>query len=540
MELSVVVATFNQSGLLVNLLASLKAQTLDPARFEVVVVDDGSTDATPRVLEAAGMPNLRALRHANRGPAVSRNRGAAASRGAVIAFTDTDCEPAPDWAEQLLAAFARHPDCRGIEGAVHTVPEAVGPFTHQVENVTGGAYCTANMAYRRAAFDAVGGFDEDFGYGHEDTDLAIRVGGPLPFAPEARVVHPPVPMSFGALVRRPRVWMCQVVLAVKHPRLYRDGHGRSPFRTLTWHYGVVQFLQRLWRFRAWAWKAPITFVRWLFAMFLQRVYLLAYFPKYVSRFVELTRSPARRLGRLLAEQAFHDALFAGQDARGCELDAFVEHALALLGAVRGLTILDCGCGDGALTVRLATEGATVIALDVSIEALALTRRRAQAAGVGDRVRTVLGSLEELPFRGATFDRAIGSLVVHHVDAGRAGPEIARVLGDSGSAAFSENFAFNPFLMLARNHLLGLPGIPRLGTVDERPLDGADVTRFAGRLKHELVWPELLFFRLLDRQVFKYRVHWISVTCLNIDRWLFESLPALRHWSYRGTLVVWRA
>ena len=354
-------------------------------------------------------------------------------------------------------------------------------------------------------------------------------------------------MGFWQLVRRPRVWMCQVVLAVKHPVRYREGHGRSPFRTLSWHYGVVQLVQRLWRFRGWLWRAPLVYAQFVLAMLLQRLYLAYSFPSYVSRFVEMTASANRRLPRHRAEQAFHDALFAGMGSRGDftgepppVLESFVEHALALLGPVAGRTILDCGCGDGALTVRLAMAGATVIALDVSVEALELTGRRAAAAGVGGRVYRVLGSLEELPLAGSRIDRAIGSLVVHHVDPGRAGPELERVLSAGGRAAFSENFAFNPVLMLARNHLVGRLGIRRLGTLDERPLDGADVARFAGPLARDLVWPELLFFRLLDRQVFRYRVPSVTRVCAGLDRWLFERFPGLHHLSYRGTLVVWRA
>jgi hypothetical protein len=85
--------------------------------------------------------------------------------------------------------------------------------------------------------------------------------------------------------------------------------------------------------------------------------------------------------------------------------------------------------------------------------------------------------------------------------------------------------------------VGRFGIPRLGTVNEKPLDRSDIHRLACRLRPELVWPELLFFRLLDRQVFRYSVPFVNRLCIKLDRWLYEAFPRLRHMSYRGTLVL---
>ena len=545
MEISVVVPTYNQAALLARCLTALQAQGVPAGTFEVVVVDDGSTDATPELLrrQAAAWPALRVLTQANAGPARSRNRGLSAARGGLIAFTDSDCEPASDWISRVINAFAAHPQATGIEGRVTTDDARVTPFTHQVENPSGGLFCTANVAYRREVLERVGGFDEDFFYGHEDTDLALRVEslGPIVFDPAVHVVHPPVPVSFGKLVRRPTVWTCQVVLFAKHPRRYVDGHGAGPFRVLLKHYGVVQLAQRVWRFRAWAWREPGTYLKFLWAMLLQRIYLLACFPSYMQRFVELTGArPPHARSRIESERAFHDEIYRDVEVRAGEvpeLDRFNLHAAAQLDGVRGRRVLDVGCGDGELTVWLALAGATVFALDVSEEALKATARRAAAAGVRDRVHLLAGSFEELPLAAKSVDRVIGSLVLHHVDAASAGREIARVLSIEGRGAFSENFGFNPFLAFARRWLIGRFGIPRLGTETEKPLDGADLARFGERLALELSWPEFLFFQLLDRQVFRYRNATVNRLCIFLDGWVFENLPGFRRYSYRGTVVV---
>ena len=545
-ELTVVIPTYNQAALLERCLAALAAQDAPEGAFEVVVVDDGSSDGTADLLarRAAAGGALRVLTHPNVGPSRSRNRGIAAARGRFVAFTDSDCEPARDWISRLLAAFGAHPHASGIEGRIVTVEAAVTPFTHQVENLHGGLFCTANIAYRREVLDAVGGFDEDFFYGHEDTDLALRAEphGPIVFEPAVLVVHPPVPTSFGKLVKRPTVWTCQIVLFVKHPRRYLLGYQRGPFRVLLRHYGVRQLVDRVWRFRAFAWREPGTFLAFLLAMFLQRVYLLACMPGYLRRYVELKRGGPRRSGasRLAHERRFHDDLYRNVPVdRLPRLDRFNAHAFGLLGSVEGLRVLDVGCGDGELSAWLALGGATVFALDLSEEALKLTARRAEAVGVRDRIHLLSGSFEDLPLAAASVDRVIGSLVLHHVDPGCAGREIARVLTPEGRGAFSENFGFNPFLNAARRHLVGRFGIPRLGTETEKPLDAGDVSQFGARLAVELAWPEFLFFQLLDRQVFRYRVGFVNRACRWLDEWVFEHLPSLRRYSYRGTLVVQR-
>jgi len=153
---SVVIPARDAAATLARTLASLDAQDLD-GRFEVIVVDDGSKDATAAIAEAA--PVARLVTQRAQGPAAARNRGVAAARGQRIAFTDADCFPAPGW----LAA-----GCRALEAAElvqgRVVPDPgvePHPFDHTVAvGRLSGLWETANLFVTRQAFEAAGGFEE--------------------------------------------------------------------------------------------------------------------------------------------------------------------------------------------------------------------------------------------------------------------------------------------------------------------------------------------------------------------------------------------
>ena len=183
-RVSVVVATYNRADRLERLLAGLRAQTLDRAEFEVVIVDDASRDRTPEVLaqaQAAGDLDLRVLRHEeNRGRATSRQDGWRTARAPLIAFTDDDCVPAPDWLANGLEACAHSPGAI-VQGRTEPDPEEIdrlGPFSRTVRVPEyDAAFQTCNIFYPREVLEAVGGFDtEAFGrvHGGEDSDLAWR------------------------------------------------------------------------------------------------------------------------------------------------------------------------------------------------------------------------------------------------------------------------------------------------------------------------------------------------------------------------------
>ena len=190
---SVILPTFNRARRLERCLGAL------PRDVEIVVVDDGSTDETPEVPARVGHSLLRYLRLENRGPAAARNRGVDRASGDILAFIDDDCVPEPGWPWPLVNRLGREPPAVGGVGG-RVLPLSDGrvsrymTFHRILEPPPSCSYLvTANCAYRRVAFEAVGGFDETIRRpGGEDPDLAFRVrarGYRLAFEPSAIVRH---------------------------------------------------------------------------------------------------------------------------------------------------------------------------------------------------------------------------------------------------------------------------------------------------------------------------------------------------------------
>jgi SAM-dependent methyltransferase len=187
--------------------------------------------------------------------------------------------------------------------------------------------------------------------------------------------------------------------------------------------------------------------------------------------------------RLGSERAFHDrqagqrsAYFSGRpeellvdSSSYLDHETWIRPALAQLGDVRGLCVLDYGCGHGMATVVLARRGARVTAFDLSAGYVAEAKTRARANRLPiDFVQT---DGERLPFSNESFDRVWGNAVLHHLDLGKAGKELHRVLRPGGIAVFCEPWGENLVLNWARS-ALPYPGKHR--TIDERPLCPGDV------------------------------------------------------------------
>ncbi|HWH09948.1 MAG TPA: glycosyltransferase [Solirubrobacteraceae bacterium] len=151
---SVIVPARDAAATLESTLEALRGQEeVEP--FELIVVDNGSEDDTAGVAGRAGATVVR--RERGDGPGAARNAGVAAASGRILAFTDADCQPAPDWLARGLAALA---GAALVQGAVVPDPRAeLGPFDRTVA-VSGptGLFEAASLFVERAVFDQIGGF----------------------------------------------------------------------------------------------------------------------------------------------------------------------------------------------------------------------------------------------------------------------------------------------------------------------------------------------------------------------------------------------
>lgn len=194
---SVVVPAYNASTSIGDCVRALRAQTVDSKCYEVIVVDDGSTDGTGDIAEELGVTVLRQRRGRQ---AAARNAGIQAARGDIICFTDADCAPREDWLEKILAPMA-DPAVVGCKGAYDTTQRSLVARFVQIEyedkyDLLGGQRYidfidTYSAAYRRDVLQANNGFDESFPY-LEDQELSFRLatrGYLMVFQRDAVVYH---------------------------------------------------------------------------------------------------------------------------------------------------------------------------------------------------------------------------------------------------------------------------------------------------------------------------------------------------------------
>jgi len=222
---TVVVATYERHRLLTELMETLTAQTF--RSFEVIIIDQ-SAELWPGEGRYSTLLDLMYVHSKAKGAVRSRNAGASYARGQVIAFTDDDCRPFPDWLENARRRL-EDPTVVGIEGLIVS-DRRDDPEYRAVTNVDfeGIGFMTANLFIRREAFMQLDGFDLQFDHPHfrEDTDLGWRALelGKIPFAHDVRVYHPPHRREIereGSAVRN-RFFEKDALLLEKHPERYRD------------------------------------------------------------------------------------------------------------------------------------------------------------------------------------------------------------------------------------------------------------------------------------------------------------------------------
>jgi glycosyltransferase involved in cell wall biosynthesis len=231
-EIAVAVASHERPLRLLWLLNALEEQTLDRARFEVVVAhDSGPASDSERILATHPLAAAGVLRHVTLdrpgGPATVRNAAWRATTAPLVAFTDDDCRPPPEWLERALAAALAAPGAV-VQGTTRPDPDEehlvraarartqwIDPPSWQVQ--------TCNVVYPREVLERARGFDDGAMplCAGEDTDLFCRSGAPLVPAPEALTFHAVEPMSIRGRVAFAWRWRQLPALLARHPHLRR-------------------------------------------------------------------------------------------------------------------------------------------------------------------------------------------------------------------------------------------------------------------------------------------------------------------------------
>ena len=211
--ISVVIPVWNSASLIRACLEAIEAQTYPREAYEVLIVDNGSTDATPKVVNEMAIASL--LVEPAPGSYRARNLGIRSARGEYIVFTDADCLPDPTWLEAAARAAQAYPSAVLFAGRIDLYRVGEGRTAcenyerlfafNQAKNVRNGVAVTANWMSPRETLLAVGGFNGDLMSGG-DYDLASRLsrkGGQIVYVDDMRVRHP-VRARFSELAAKTR------------------------------------------------------------------------------------------------------------------------------------------------------------------------------------------------------------------------------------------------------------------------------------------------------------------------------------------------
>jgi O-antigen biosynthesis protein len=236
-RVSVIVCSYNGGATLEQCLRALLA--LAYPNYEIVLVDDGSTDDTRAIV--ARYPSVRAIHQANHGLSVARNVGLWAATGTIIAYTDSDCFADPDWLTHLVyqlqhsgAAAVGGPNLTPEDGWLAAcVAASPGQPTHVLESEQVAEHIPGcNMAFRREALQALNGFDYQYKKAGDDVDVCWRLqqaGFWITFAPGAFVWHHRRQTVRAYLRQQAGYGEAEALLQFKHPERF-NGRGDGKWR----------------------------------------------------------------------------------------------------------------------------------------------------------------------------------------------------------------------------------------------------------------------------------------------------------------------
>lgn len=201
---SIIIPTYQRSRQLASFcLPALAGLDYPRENFEVVLVDDGSESPPADLVDSFhSVIDIKLVQQRHRGPAVARNTGASKAKGKILAFTDDDCAPAPDWLQRLEDHFQKAEDAavggRTVNLLKHNRYAVASQllidylYDHYNSPDEAQLLTSNNLAMPAGLFRRIGGFDESFQLGGEDREICTRwlnYGYRMIYAAEARVFH---------------------------------------------------------------------------------------------------------------------------------------------------------------------------------------------------------------------------------------------------------------------------------------------------------------------------------------------------------------
>lgn len=203
----------------------------------------------------------------------------------------------------------------------------------------------------------------------------------------------------------------------------------------------------------------------------------------------------------------------------------LEYAYHLLGDVRGLRIVDFGCGSGANTVLLANRGAHVWGVDISEDLIRLAQRRMAVSGRAGAAQFVVASAHDLPFPDDSIDIVFGIAILHHLDLRLVAREVRRVLRPGGRAIFQEPVRNSRIIRFVRSLIpYRAPDISPY----ERPLTDDELDLFTRGFSAKRLRPFLLPHVQLGQVLPVLKDYWMRL--YESDAVLLRAVPALQHFA----------